>query len=375
MKSATLILKVTNACNLRCKYCYNAATMFNRPVIDPAKVDKMIGILAPFDTLHIIFHGGEPLMGGIDFFEKVMRIEEKYYAIRGTKFTNSVQTNGTLIDGKWISFFKKHDFHVGVSFDGIYNDKYRGSTEKVVEAIKRLKKEKLLGGVIAVASDPEYDVDANYEYLKKLGAPLDFNFVFPEGNARSIDLLTNESYTEQILKLFDKWVHDKDGVPVRSLGILCHQALDRNVNLCSNGSCIGNFFCIDAEGTIYGCGREEMKNYAYGNIDSISSIEDIHKSEGFRKILVGSIRRRDNCSKTCAYYSECRGGCTDDAILNGDIEHPNEEWCKQYRTLYSHVKETLEQIKSENVDLSTLNPCFTRILIKATGLPEENADE
>ena len=105
MKKVQLILKVTNGCNLRCKYCYNGGKHFKEGIMGPEIVDKAISLFDGFDCIQVIFHGGEPMLGGLSFYQKVLEIEDYYTAKRGVLFDNVVQTNATLINDKWLSFF------------------------------------------------------------------------------------------------------------------------------------------------------------------------------------------------------------------------------------------------------------------------------
>ena len=60
---------------------------------------------------------------------------------------HTIQTNGTLIDEEWASFFKEHDYLVGISIDGPrdIHDAYRvtkggrGSFEKVMRGLGHLR--------------------------------------------------------------------------------------------------------------------------------------------------------------------------------------------------------------------------------------------
>jgi uncharacterized protein len=58
---------------------------------------------------HFIWHGGEPLLLGIDVFKQIVKFE-KFYAKKTMKISNSIQTNGTLLNEEWIDFFLYKQF-------------------------------------------------------------------------------------------------------------------------------------------------------------------------------------------------------------------------------------------------------------------------
>ncbi len=54
---------------------------------------------------------------GIDFFRRAVAFQERYRR-PGMTFENTLQTNGTRIDGEWAAFLAEHGFLVGISIDG-----------------------------------------------------------------------------------------------------------------------------------------------------------------------------------------------------------------------------------------------------------------
>lgn len=126
------VFKVTDRCNLGCRYCYreNAEPTHGRGEMSLAVVDETLSQILDYKqnlydrigidrkpSLYFVFHGGEPLMIGTDGFEEILEVQQKYIDM-GLEIRNSVQTNGTLIDDGFIDIFKEHDFRVGVSIDG-----------------------------------------------------------------------------------------------------------------------------------------------------------------------------------------------------------------------------------------------------------------
>jgi len=53
--------------------------------------------------------GGEPLLAGIDFFKKVVKYQKKY-GQSGQVVANSIPTNGTLLNPKFIEFLSNTIF-------------------------------------------------------------------------------------------------------------------------------------------------------------------------------------------------------------------------------------------------------------------------
>jgi uncharacterized protein len=93
------------------------------------------------------WQGGEPLLMGVDFFQRAVRPQEQYRR-PGMRIVNALQTNGTLLDDTWCAFFREHNFLVGLSLDGprSLHDAYRvdkrgrPTFERVMEGLKLLKK-------------------------------------------------------------------------------------------------------------------------------------------------------------------------------------------------------------------------------------------
>jgi len=112
-------------CNLRCMYCYYLDKRSLYPgeealTMTDGMLEKYIiqHIEATTDeTIFFSWHGGEPLMAGIDFFRKAVAIQKKHKPA-GRTILNGVQTNGTLIDWNWASFLAEEKFVVSISIDG-----------------------------------------------------------------------------------------------------------------------------------------------------------------------------------------------------------------------------------------------------------------
>lgn len=107
MDITSIILKVSSICNLNCRYCY----LFNKSdkshlrfsnimpqevvVATLKSIDDYLKTI-PSKTIELTFHGGEPLIAGIDFYNRFFDLADKY--IKSGKVKYSIQTNGSLLN-------------------------------------------------------------------------------------------------------------------------------------------------------------------------------------------------------------------------------------------------------------------------------------
>jgi uncharacterized protein len=132
--------------------------------------------IASQDTQEIIFawQGGEPTLIGLDFFRKAVFLQNKY--ANGKQITNTIQTNGTLINARWCEFFTTHHFLVGLSLDGPehIHDRYRidrggkPTFELVIKALSMLKNHRVEYNILTcVTRHSSYKPLEIYHFFKQ----------------------------------------------------------------------------------------------------------------------------------------------------------------------------------------------------------------
>ncbi len=146
---------VGSECNLKCRYCYYLGKNSLYP--DKGSFHMADDILELYikqhiqattdNTINFSWHGGEPLLAGIDFYKKAIRLQIANKPA-GKTIVNGIQTNGTLINDEWCRFFAGEGFIVGLSIDGPpdLHNKYRRTKDdrstwaQVNRGIQLLKK-------------------------------------------------------------------------------------------------------------------------------------------------------------------------------------------------------------------------------------------
>jgi uncharacterized protein len=127
---------------------------------------------------------------------------------------------------------------------------------------------------------------------------------------------------------------------------------------------------MDVTGNIFGCSRESVHKYCFGNVDSVKTLSEVYNSKDFKEYIMGSIARRNRCQGVCEVYDYCKGGCTDEAVSKGDITKQNPQYCYFFKTLYKHIKTRIDEVFANKVDLSTLNPQFKKMIAQSTSITE-----
>lgn len=303
------------------------------------------------DSVTIIWHGGEPLTMGIQFFRDAIKLQKRYDKV---KIINRIQTNLSLIDSEWVQFFKENSFTIGSSFDGTINDSTRGNSEKVLNNSKLLKENGFNIGFISVISSKNIDclID-DYNYFKSRKINYTTNLYLSPLDDDELRLDPNIAINS-FIELFEYWVYDVGSdVGIRYFETFVDFFLWKKKNVCTLNSCLGHWIGVRANGDIVPCNRSFPDEFKYGNINEMNNIMDAFNSTGFRNILVKAIERREKC-KDCYAFEMCSGGCNNVALCEGGIENNNGDHCKIFKAIYNHIKIRLKEIM-ECDDFSLLN--------------------
>jgi uncharacterized protein len=184
-----LMFFVTEACNLKCTYCYelnqgvHASPAMLKQVDAHEIIDRYFGSSGR-DALTITFFGGEPLLNF-----KVVRDSTLYALQKGKELGRQVgftmTTNLTLLTEEIADFLAEHQFHVMVSLDGDRegNDRYRrtvkgeGTYDTVVANLRLLIAKMRAAGVRlpkirATLTAENSDPVGVEEHLRSLGTHL-----------------------------------------------------------------------------------------------------------------------------------------------------------------------------------------------------------
>ena len=161
-----LIFQGTPFCNIDCSYCYlpdraNRSRISLETIATTCRRLARDGLVA--DNPEVLWHAGEPLVLPVEFYERAFATIEAELGVSAMR--HKVQTNATLINDRWIDFFKAWQVSVGVSLDGPphIHDRHRmtrsgrPTSERVLAGIARLKQAGLKLSVICVLTRHSID--------------------------------------------------------------------------------------------------------------------------------------------------------------------------------------------------------------------------
>jgi len=357
-RSLTLIIKVVSTCNLACRYCDADTYSNHRMSLDT--ISQIIKKALDYaDHVKFIWHGGEPLLMGIQFYEKIVELQKTYKRDDQT-IKNTLQTNGTLISQEWVDFFKANDFQVGVSLDGppeVHNANRifksgQGSFEQVMRGIRLLRENGIRFGVLAVITKETVRIGAK----RFLGFFIE-NGIFGIGILRQrpaliiggTDALPRDEFEKFAIELFDYWYSlDDPRIRIREFDAILSRILGARGGVCIfSGDCVGKYLGITPVGDVYHC-DEFMFDYSYklGNVRE-QTFEEMLNPMNPKLIRIRSETEGTKKSISCKYSKICNYGCPKDRYVFSRVY--NEEgtcgWCNVIDHIYKRVMKDLGKMK------------------------------
>ncbi len=376
-----LIIQPSPFCNLNCDYCYLPDRLDTRKM-DLSTLDvaarKIFGANLPGSFLSVVWHAGEPLTVSREWYVAAFKILANFCP-PSTKLIHNFQTNGVLIDGDWVSFFREHDIRVGISLDGPawLHDKHRHTWDaqathaKVMRGIDFLQKADFPFHVICVLTrDSLNHAEEVLNFFSEVQpVQLCFNIEEIESAHRSSSLAEDVKDTELAYRLFMSKILDQlrfrgygaNSRQENSKGMMRIREIDEVLAslrhpefglLGGNAQNLpGHIISIAWDGR-YTTFSPELLGQTWPNGDELAlgnllldtlppSQDNVNYSKQCSAIQQGI----DRCKSECEYFNLCLGGAPANKLAeNGGFETSETLFCKlTKKILIDVVLESLEK--------------------------------
>lgn len=363
-----VMLKPVGAiCNLDCTYCYyldkkelySESTKFK---LSDELLEKFIAQYMEAQTMQPIlftWHGGEPLLRDINFYKQALLLQKKYAEKRGIQVSNSLQTNGTLLNDEWCRFFKENNFLIGISIDGPqkYHDYYRkdknqnNTFDKVIRGISLLRKHGVDYNIMGVVNNYNVDYPLEfYQFFKNINSHyIQFS---PIVETNSDDTLTKwsvnpEKWGNFLIAIFDEWVkQDVGNYFIQQFDCALANWMGVSPGICIFSKNCGHAGVMEFNGDVYSCDHFVYPEYKLGNIKNQSLTEMMYSKRQIDFGISKSSSLSQQC-KQCDFLFACNGECPKNRIsINKDGEKIN-YLCAGYYKFFKHIAPYMDYMKRE----------------------------
>lgn len=350
LETVDLLIKPTIGCNARCVYCHAIKPDESAPVMSQ---DLLTGILTKYGEFTrqqgisyatIIWHGGEPLKAGADFYYHVGSVVKEH--LGHLNLMHQMFSNACLYKGRVRQAIREllTDRSISVSFDPFHPTRlHTNGTSNFVDSLRgmqQLIEDGFAVSLVYVVHGKSLErVRDLYYFFKNCGAagvslfPADF-FDHPEYG------LSVENWADFLKEMWNVWEEDDYAV---GLSFFEHwlESLrtHRLPESCEYGvrERSAPMVMISPEGKIFTCHvfMDQGKN-CLGDIRDMS-FEEILKHPLIHQIAETKENMPDEC-RTCTFLQICNTGCV--AAHN---ETGRTVWCEGLKEFYAHMIERQER--------------------------------
>ncbi len=356
-KDYCFIVKLTDNCNMRCRYCYhfqhNTNHVYNNMQIEV--VDKVIERLIEHNHqyAHFIWHGGEPLLMGLAFFEHIINKQKEVLRTndKDIVISNGIQTNGTLLTRDTIDFLVENHFYIGLSLDGdeAMQSSDRGmphnAFEDMMKSIDYLNDRQARYGILCVVGPDTLGKEQrlfdfySQNNINNLGF-LPLVVATKDGVDRN-RTLSAEDFGKFLCNYFDIWVNSGiKGISIREFDDFIRYQTGFRKKMCTNTGECDLYYTVAPNGDIFPCDCFECSvENKLGNI--MKSIGQLDNEDFIRNLSVQAHIRPQQC-EMCLFKEMCQGGCAYYRWLSDEkLEKPS-FYCIAFKMLYSHINSFME---------------------------------
>ncbi len=362
MQPFTLLIKPSGSdCNIDCAYCFykDRAPEFGRG--RQRMSDEVLAKLVKdymqlcFGVVGFAWQGGEPTLMGVDFFNRAVELQKKYGS-NGQEVSNTLQTNGILLDDNWCRFLHDNKFLLGISIDGPkeFHDKYRvdhsgsGTFGKVMRGINNCQKHKVEFSALVLLNDK------NVEHPERL-----FDFLIENeltylqfipcvetdpgtGNIANFSI-TPKQYGDFLCRMFDLWYeYGPEKMNIRDFDSLVTYYVMGKHTICAYSKQCAGFVVIEHSGDAFCCEFFVEPKWRLGNIleTPLEKLASSSKKRAFAR------EKQNLCNRCllCNHLDICRGGCMKDRVRLNTKSSMESYFCESYKRFFDYTIPRFMQI-------------------------------
>lgn len=386
-----MIKPAGSRCNLDCHYCYylDKADIYGglEPVMTDELLEKFIRTyieVTEIDEVCFNWHGGEPLVLGLDFYRKAVALEKKYAGEK--KISNTLQTNGTLINEDIARFFTDNDFLIGVSIDGPrdIHDRFRKdkggrpSFDKVLKGIELLDRAGTRYNTMTTLNKASAGRGLEiYQFLKSIGSryiqfmPVVEHVKYPAGKdghpdrkARPRIVNPQEEgaslapwsinaldFGKVLCDIFDYWVrHDVSQYFVNIFDCTLANWCNVLPGTCVYAETCGGNAIVEHNGDLYPCDHFVYPEYRLGNIYE-APLPELMEGEAQIRFGLGKRNTLPRKCGRCEWLFACHGECPKHRFNRTESgEYGLNALCEGYQKYYRHVSPYMDKMKQLLLD-------------------------
>lgn len=344
--SLTAYLKPTNFCSIDCEHCYltkevrsNKQVMTEEKLVSTAKLLNDLSRREGHDGIHIVWHGGEPLMLTPEWYLWAIDILDR--ELGEENYSQSIQTSLLPYSSKWKDLIhNRFGAFVGSSIDFSQRKMKESSSNYLSSWLKKVSMARqdgieVLPGMVPTKMEiGKGDALVGWFAMNGFGG---FNIErYSHYGEKSIYIPSNREHAKFLIEIFDSVMRRiSDGELAPKINVVVAAISGVLFGLPGERwgtSCQRQFVVIEPDGSLNSCPDRSSHEKPFSNVDS-GAVGFM--SSGARRdwIRVQNItHKKDHCT-TCEYNYWCKSGCP--ITRNGPSE--GEAECSGYKTYLKHI--------------------------------------
>jgi uncharacterized protein len=354
-----LLIKVASRCNIDCSYCYwfRDPAVYSKPkMMSDSVLEQLLRRMEEHVAKHslaalpVVLHGGEPLLWGVEKFNRFAAGCDAITERTGCGIPIAVTTNGVLINDAWADCFEANGISVAISLDGPshIHDAHRktfqgGGTHAAAERAARLLLARNVFVSALAVCNPTHSPESYTDFFAGCGID-HYDIMIPDATVDEKPASIATFYNG----LFDYWLkanRDKETVEIRTVTDMVAALLGRHAPTEGVGYQAVELCTVVTDGTVEA--HDVLRIAGEGTSETTFNIfdhalDEVRNEPRWKAARDASINLAAKC-RQCKYMNVCGGGYLPHRFSKDKGYDNPSVYCDDLYAMYENMDEVLQQ--------------------------------